>query len=809
MKGQGKVVRKDVPDTIPVHFDSLKAVIVTAPGRPKMKGDTLEYNTEHILLQRNAAVEELLRRLPGLHVSPDGTITYNGEKIQKLLVDGEDIFGYDPSIVTRNFDAGKIARVQILDRRSEQTIFSGIDDGTRTKTLNLVLKESAKDGYFGKVEAGGNSDGYFNTNATLAAFRNREQFAFIGIAANNGVVGFSNDKSGATVSYMNVNSDALGASAGTGVPHFDAAALHYANTWTGPVNHLMANYQYSHYYTQPVTETQSQQMLPRYVYGQRKISQSTNRQDQHWFYGTYDWAPNEVSAFRFGFHFSNSDGVNEFGATGNSKFNDTLVNTSAQAIRDQMYRMNIGGGLSWRMQLGKYTDRIFSVSVEATKIDNATNGYLYTVNSFYQPTGLIQSADTTDQRKEISSHNLNIGGSLNYTEPLWKGAILGLTYSISHVADDPLQATYNRGDGKYLDMVDTLSNHFKTQTVRQRVTLNLQGKVGYLSYTIGNDWLRYGYSQRGANDPASLLQLRNFNWAPRVLLNFTPSRTSNLGLSYGASTIQPSATQVTPIKNNNDPLHIALGNPGLKPAFSQNLRLDFRRFKTWLINISLNMRFTSGSISTRTITDSFGRQTTQPVNIDGARSDEVGLSFSRKLLGFDAGFYTNGAYTRTVNYVNTALSFNDAFAVGGGVNIKKYLDRKYSLQLSTNFGYFDQHSSVNVAAPINYWTQTHSGIVSIFLIRGLEVNVNLSYSWQQKSSAFPTSTSVFLWNTYVSRNFLHDKLIGKFQFNNILNTKDGISRSNMENINTQSSTNILGRYWMFSLIYNFDRKFRN
>ncbi|HEV9037185.1 MAG TPA: hypothetical protein VGQ51_11210, partial [Puia sp.] len=130
-------------DTMLLKIDSLRAAVVTATMRPRMKGDTLVYNTEHILLRKNALVEELLRRLPGLQINPDGTITYNGDKIEHLLVDGEDIFGSDPTTVTRNFDASKIARVEILDRKSDQAIFTGIDDGTRTRTLNLVLKPTA------------------------------------------------------------------------------------------------------------------------------------------------------------------------------------------------------------------------------------------------------------------------------------------------------------------------------------------------------------------------------------------------------------------------------------------------------------------------------------------------------------------------------------------------------------------------------------------------------------------------------------------------------------------------------------------
>ncbi len=220
LRGQTKSFQKTGRDTLLPKVDSLKAAVVTAVLRPRMKGDTVEYNTEHIQVPPNAVVEELLGRLPGLQIGPDGTITFNGEKIQHLLVDGQDIFGSNPTMVTRNFDANKIARVQILDRKTDQAIFTGIDDGTRIKTINLVMKESAKDGYFGKEEAGGNTGAFYNANGALAAFRDKEQFTALGLASNTGVLGFAGGNGrGGAISFLNENTDALGASAGVGVPH--------------------------------------------------------------------------------------------------------------------------------------------------------------------------------------------------------------------------------------------------------------------------------------------------------------------------------------------------------------------------------------------------------------------------------------------------------------------------------------------------------------------------------------------------------------------------------------------------------------
>jgi outer membrane receptor protein involved in Fe transport len=805
VQGQGKAQSNSLKDTLPIKVDSLKAVIVTAALRPHIKGDTIEYNVEHLAMQPNAVVEELLRRLPGLQIDIDGNITYNGDKIDHLLVEGQDIFGSSPTMVTRNFDASKIALVQILDRKSDDAVFKGIDDGTRTKMLNLVLKENAKNGYFGKVEVGGNAEQYYNANGVLAAFRDKEQFTAIGMTANTGVLGASAD--GAGVAFLSGISEPLGASAGMGIPTFSAVALHYANTLNRVGEYVEGNYQYSHYFSQPVTSTQSLQTEPDSVYGQSQQTQSVNNRDQHWLAAKYEWAPDPNSEFRVNFRGTNTEEQNQFMANGNSTFNDTIVNSNLRTIQDQMNRQRGNGGIAWKTRIGQQAGQIFSITADLDILDATTNGYLYSVDRFYEPKEILQSIDTVNQRKQIISHALTVNGSVNFTKPLWKGTVLGMSYGLALNTDQPLQATYNRGDGSYKEMIDSLSSHFRTQTLNQDITLNLQGKVSHFTYILGNDWQGYGYHQYDLIAD-SAMHLRYSNLAPKVLLNYTPNQGINIGFQYAAVTQQPSILQLAPIVNNSNPLYITLGNPDLKPGFNQSFKLNFHRFSTWQINLGLNMTLNSNSISTKTTTDSLGRQISQPVNVDGGRTGGINLFISRKILGFYAGFHAVGIYSQTVNFINADLSQNNSYTAGGGISLNKYVADQYNLQINTNFSYFDQVSSINPIAPVHYWTQSHSGALTIWLIPHFEIGTNATYTWQEKTSSFTTSTSVLLWNSYVSRNFLHNKLVIKAQFNNMLNQNAGISRTNSANVNTEISTNILGRYWMLSAIFHFDQKFK-
>jgi hypothetical protein len=806
--GQTVVNSKVRKDTVLPKIDTLKAAVVVANMRPRMKGDTIEYNTGSMVMRKNSVVEELLRRLPGLQIDANGNITFNGEKIQHLLVDGEDIFGSDPTLVMRNFDASKVARVQILDRRSDQAVFTGVGDGTRTKALNLVMKEGAKNGYFGKVEAGHGFDGYYNASAAVAAFQKKEQFTALGFASNTGTLGFNAGAGGsAGVSFLNGNADPLGASAGTGVPRFEAVAIHYANTWGELGDHLMANYQYSHFVSEPLANTVSVQTLADSVYSQTQRSSSVNQQRQNWMYGIYDLIPSRSAAFKLSVTESNSQSENRLSASSQSDFNDTLVNSSHRDIRDKVERNYIYISTSGQMIASKGRRRTISGNLNFLKSDVSNDGYIYSINRYYLSNGRSQESDTVDQRKHIADHSQGVSGSVSYTEAIWRGAVLGITYNVNSMSDNPLQATFNKGDGKYEERVDSLSSQLHGTSITHDARFSIQGKYKYLNYNVGGDGILYEYRQIDVLTGSSF-HISHFNYAPRFSLNYSFNPATSLQFNYNSFIQPPNSTQLQPILNNSDPLHITVGNPALKPAFKQGFVLNFHRFKTWTMNLGFKLDLVNNDISLRTTTDSLGRQVSQSVNVDGTKVASINGYLGRKLAGMDLGIHFNSSYNRSVSFVNFALSNNDGYSNGGGVAISQYIADKYSFQLNTNFVYFNQISSINTSAPIHYWTQNHSAAIAIYLIRNYELNTSATYTWQEKTSAFAASTSVVLWNGFVSRNFLNDRLSARVQMNNILNQNAGISRTNANNVNTQTSTNILGRSWMLSLVYHFDKKFK-
>lgn len=168
----------------------MKSQLLAAGKQPiTIKGDTTEYDAASFKMQPNAKVEDLLKQLPGIKVDKDGKITAQGQTVNKVLVDGEDFFGDDPTLVTKNIRSDMVDKVQLYDKQSDQAVFTGVDDGQKTKTINIQLKEDSKKGYFGKLEGALGNDEFYQAQGMVNKFRGKEKMAAYGTIGNTGKVG--------------------------------------------------------------------------------------------------------------------------------------------------------------------------------------------------------------------------------------------------------------------------------------------------------------------------------------------------------------------------------------------------------------------------------------------------------------------------------------------------------------------------------------------------------------------------------------------------------------------------------------------
>src|SRR5690554_2745126 len=191
-----------IPSVIlPEQATQFDEVVVYANKEPiYFRGDTLVYVADSFATKENAMVEDLLKNLPGLQVDDDGNVSSQGRKVTKVLVDGDEFFGTDPTIATRNLSAKGVDKIEVYETEDET---SGGNSEEKIQVLDVRLKDDAKQGYFGKVAgSGGFNTEYFKDlpngslfyeGEVLANYFNQDlKISVFALGSNTPNTGFSN-----------------------------------------------------------------------------------------------------------------------------------------------------------------------------------------------------------------------------------------------------------------------------------------------------------------------------------------------------------------------------------------------------------------------------------------------------------------------------------------------------------------------------------------------------------------------------------------------------------------------------------------
>ena len=138
-----------VPEAVPQPGITVNA----SPPTAIQKADTTEFAADAVKTAKDATAEDLVAKLPGVTVDNSGTVKSNGEQVKQVLVDGKPFFGGDPTLALRNLPAEVIDKIQVYDQLSDQSQFTGFDDGQSVRTMNVTLRGRRRM-QFGKVSGG-------------------------------------------------------------------------------------------------------------------------------------------------------------------------------------------------------------------------------------------------------------------------------------------------------------------------------------------------------------------------------------------------------------------------------------------------------------------------------------------------------------------------------------------------------------------------------------------------------------------------------------------------------------------------------
>jgi hypothetical protein len=803
----------------------LQNVIVRA-SPIRMKGDTLSFLADSFKVSEGATVEDLLKRLPGLTVDSKGQITAQGQRVEKVLVDGDEFFGDDPTLATRNLQALAVKEVQVFDRKSDQATFTGVDDGQSQKTINLKLKDEFKRGYFGKVKLAGGLPERWENQAMINSFKDKRKLSVYGIMANtnNNALGWTDESQFG--GNMNTNTEigddgsimmwssgdefgGTGGYYGEGLPTTWNIGTSYGNKWNENRSNMTGAYRFQKLNTEANTRVTTQNILPDTQFFNNELGRNIANRMRHKAQVRSELFIDSMQSLTLTLNgsYGESSIYNNFVSEAlNSK--QQPVNTSERTTTADGTQTQFTGNALYKLKFKK-PRRTLSVNISSQFNENKTDGFLLNYNEFYNEDGLFRK-DTVDQLKDNFTQGKSIGGRVAYSEPVGKLGIVEVNYGYTQNNSREERLSYDKIGEKYEALNPLFSNDFRFETQIQRTGAGYRFNGKKVQYGFGGDVAFTNWQQ----DDLFRDTVRNYaftNFFPRANIVYKFDQYSSLRLNYNGNTRAPSANQLQPVADNNDPLNIRVGNPALVQSFNHRISLNFNSYKVLKsrgIWMSLWFNPTANDFSTRDVVDAFGRRISQTVNVDGNYNfgGYIGYNFKWNKPDIQVDFSLDPTLNRMTNFINGNENKTESRNIGFSAGLRKFKEKKYSIYLGQSVYNNFSKSSIRPELTTQFWTTRTNFDFNYELPKGLIFTTDLNYNWRETTDVFANNNNAFLWNASVEKKIMkkEDIRLG-FRINDILNQNIGFQRNINSNFISERTYDVITRYWLLTLHWNFNK----
>lgn len=835
---------------MPQDAQAIDAAKVSAVGNPVViKKDTIEYNASSFKVTENDVLEDLLKKLPGVEVAEDGTITQNGETISKIMIDGKTFFLDDPQLASKNIPAKIIEKVKVIEKKSDQAEFTGIDDGEEEHVIDLSIQKGMMNGLFGNVMAGGGhdlpsannnmNDWRYQGAGFVGRFTDKTQLSVILNANNTNNRGF-NDLSSSMMQGMR-GGGRMGGGGGSGI----------TTSYMGGVNggwnlfdnrmELGANYLYNHSDRMVESGNRKTNFMTdgNYLIDSREHDRSANGGHRFGVRLKHEFSKNTSIIFQPQVNFGN----------GNYSQNDTS-STVFDNLSGKSYKMNdaftnntgsnknvsTNGFLLFRQRLG-IPGRTMTVMGRYSYSNNALNGINNNSTIKYDENGDIIDLQKVNQTFDSKSTNASLMGRLTYTEPLGNSFYVEANYSYNWKKSVSNKDTY---EFVTREKVDDYSNSILNESHNQEIGVNalyqtekIKGQLGFSARPTKT------HNETTKGTVSKVYDDFRWNFSPALRLQAEFSDNFNMRLSYRGNTSQPSTNQLMPVPDNTNPLSVSFGNPSLTPYFSHRLNADIRyndRSTFTSFNVRLNGSYVQNPIVNTTWYNG-GSSYSMPVN--GPSSMSAGIN----------GFF-NVPIARSnfsvSNSMNMGWSRNSSY-VGTGIDMSTYVSKgfyDFMEEFVRNFNdknYFDQHIALNTTSTLNFtdrirftyrsdalevilsgrtrmnsswytiaedkkttrtWNNNVMGSINwTWDLAGLVFKTDAGYNWYNGYDTPQRSTVV--WNAELQKLLLKKSMTLSLKCYDILGQQRNLNVTDSANYHIESSSNTLGRYIVMSLTYRF------
>jgi hypothetical protein len=803
----------------------IEEIFVKQKGSIKFKGDTTQFIADSFKVDVNASVEDLLKVLPGLEVDKDGNITAQGEQVQKILVDGEEFFGDDPTVATRNLQANIVDKVEVFDDKTEQAKFTGFDDGQKEKTINLKLKKDKNRGVFGKVQGGTDATNYYDNSLMLNAFKQKRKLSIYGINSNTGTQGLSwRDKSNfgdsgggrmmdeddPGIMYYTRDEDEGGGNGrngtnynGVGLPIANNIGIHYSNKWLENKHHLNINANLRDNQLDNINQDKTTQFFGPITLVNNKDVITDNRTKNLNANVRYEVAvdSNNSLVIKMNGRQNNTISKTDNYATiiNGADTSSTTNNKSTSDAKNNRY----GGDITWRHKTAK-KGRTVSVNLSNSTTDNSSTG------SLNGSTVLKGIYTLLDQQKNSNSDVNNNSGRITYTEPLKKDELLmELSYGLGLNNSLQQKNTYTVGvSNKYDQRIDSLSNDFNSNIVSHSPGIKFRINKKKMNYGVGAILKRAHYQQQDIIRDIRYDYTR-YNIIPSANLMYRKSQFNNLRMNYSGSTNQPSIQYLQPFVNNSNPINIIIGNPNLVQSYDHNVNVNWWSYKALSDRSVWAGAWASQSFNDVVDSTSYdaatGRQITSYANVNGTYNLSFWSGFNSKIKSsnwkISAGLNLNN--NRMPNYTLGKKNFGNNSSINPNFGFNYNKPKKYQWEIKTEPTY-NIYTNKILAQGNKFWSHTLSSSGLIYITKKMVLRSDVDYNWQQARPPFNDNFNRVIWNGAINYRLLkQNNLEGYIKMNDILNQNVNYNRNNSANFINETRNSTIQRVLLVGAIYNF------
>lgn len=832
------------------EYKTLGEVVVTSESPVVVKNDTVQFNASGFKTKPNATVEDLLKKIPGVEVDKEGNVKAQGEDVQKVYVDGKEFFGNDPKLATKNLTADMVESIQVFDDMSDQAKFTKIDDGSRSKTLNIKLKKDKNKGVFGRALAGYGSDNRYETNLSFNRFIgdkrvsvlfnanniNKQGFSFSDIISSmGGFSGFGGGRGGGGMGGggfggMQITSTrggfgGFGGGTSTGIIKSLSAGVNYSDLWAGKIK-VSGSYFFSD--SKPIQEqTSFRRTTSKLLSGtgdsialRNSHTFSENLNQNHRFNLRMEYQIDSMNSIIYipSLTIQHSENYSDDSTFTNVEVPGAsyLLNTGRTRNTNERNGFNFGNNLLFRHKFKK-TGRTITLGWNNTFGNSKSESFALSDNDIYRSDGSIERSIYQDRQTNQSTRTNNNILSTSYTEPLGLNKLIEVNYAYTHNLNTSDKKTYdyNSSSKKYDDLNLLLTNDFENLFLAHRFGFNFRLQEKKYNYQLGlgvQQSTLESNSYQASTGKDSLTRANYVNYFPVANFNFTPERNKNFRFRYNGRTNQPSVSQLQNVLDVSDPLNLSIGNPDLKQEFTHNFNVNYNTFDVLTfkyIAASISFTATNNKIVNSIESRPGGIQLTKPVNIDGYKRVfsfvTLGLPFkSLKMKGSSLNFTNNISYTNDIGLLDNQKNIGKTFSVNQGAGFN-YNKEKLDFGVKANLAYTSINYSVNTALNENYYTQTYSADFSYTFKNTIIFSTDFDYYINSgRTEGF--NQSIPLWNASISKQVFKNKAGEiKVSVNDLLNQNQSITRTTGDNYIQDTRSVVLKRYFLVSFLFNLNK----